>query len=76
MKNENIIKGVLDIKLKDINSGVILFNKINNDGIDAYLNNKKINLIKENNKWKIDYNFEEDGKYKFKIIFHKKLTNL
>ena len=33
-------------------------------------------MINENNKWKIDYNFEKDGKYEFQIIFKNKITNL
>ena len=72
----NIIKGVLDIKVKDINDGVFLFNKRDIDGIDVFLNDNKIDMINEKNKWKIDYNFKEDGKYKFKIVFNNNITSL
>jgi hypothetical protein len=42
--NKNIIKGLLDIKLKEIdNKNVILFNSNIKDEIDVYLNNEKIN---------------------------------
>ena len=72
----NIIEGVLDIKVKNIKNGVILFNKRDIDGIDVFLNDIKIDMINEKNKWKIDYNFKEDGKYKFKIVFKKSITSL
>ena len=77
MKNSknNIIEGVLDIKVNDIKNGVILFNKKNKDGINVYLNDIKINMINEDNKWKIDYNFKKDGKYKFKIIFNNNIKS-
>ena len=75
IKNSNIIKGILDINLKDIKNGVILFNKKSKDGIDVYLNDNKINMINEEEKWKIDYNFKEDGKYNFKIVFNNNITS-
>ena len=74
--NRNIIEGELDIKLNEIGKGIILFNKENKDGIDVYLNEQKINMKKENDKWIIDYNFKKDGKYRFKIIFNNKVTDL
>ena len=70
----NITEGVLDIRVNDIKNGIILFNKKNKDGIDVYLNDIKINMINEDNKWKIDYNFKKHGKYKFKIIFNNNIT--
>ncbi len=41
-KNKNIIKGVLDIKVNEINNSIILFNTDINYEIDVYLNNKKL----------------------------------
>ena len=71
----NVIEGILNIKTDDLYNGVILFNKKNKEGIDVYLNNTKINLIKEENECKMDYHFKEEGKYKFKIIFNNKITS-
>jgi len=63
-KSKYIIKGALDIKLSEIDKNIILFNTDLNDGIDVYLNNKKIEMIKNNNNWIIDNkNFPKDGKY-------------
>ena len=75
-KNGNIITGILDIKFGDIKNGVILFNKDNKKGIDVYLNNNKVNMINEDNKWKINYKFPEEGKYEFKIVFNNAINNL
>ena len=44
--NKNIIKAILDIK---VNKSFKLFNTNINNGIDVYLNNKKINMIKNDN---------------------------
>ena len=72
--NNNIIKAFLDIK---INENIILFNKDNNDGIDVYLNNQKINMIKiNNNQWKVDYIFKKNGNYSFDIVFNNNITNM
>ena len=71
----NIIEGVLKIKVKGINKGVVLFNKRKKDEIEVYLNDTKVNMINEENQWKIDYNFKEDGKYKFKIVFNNNITS-
>ena len=46
-QNKNVIKGILDIKSNEINNKIILFNSDINNGIDVYMNNKKINMIKE-----------------------------
>ena len=32
-------------------------------------------MINEEEKWKIDYNFKEDGKYNFKIVFNNNITS-
>ena len=58
-QNKNVIKGILDIKSDEINNKIILFNSDINNGINIYLNNKKINMIKEDKKWIIDYNFQK-----------------
>ena len=78
INNKNIIEGILDINMEDIQNGIILFNRERIEGIDAYINNKKINLINENNKWKIYENIinGKNGKNKFKIIFNNSLTTL
>ena len=57
--NKNIIKGILDIKLNEIQYNILLFNTDIKEGIDVYLNNKKINMIKDDKQWKIDYKFEK-----------------
>ena len=75
-QNKNVIAGVLEVKLNEINNNIILFNTDINDGIDVYLNNNKINMIKDNNTWKIDYNFIKDGKYNFHIVFNNIITNM
>ena len=73
----NIIEGILDIKLEEINKGVKLFSKYNKNLIEVYLNDKKVNMINDDEKWFIEKNyFQEDGKYKFKIIFIDSLINL
>ena len=74
-KNKNVIRAELDIKANDSNN-IILFNTDINNDIDIYLNNKKINMIKENNQWIINYKFEKDGIYTFDIIFQNIMSNL
>ena len=69
--NKNFIKGELEIKLNEIQDNkILLFNTKIKNGIDVYLNNKKVNMIQDNELWKIDYNFEKDGKYIFQIVFN------
>ena len=43
--------------------GITLFNFQTNVNVDVYLDNKKINVVKDGIKWKIDYNFQKSGKY-------------
>ena len=65
--NKNMIKAILDIK---VNESIKLFNTNINNGIDVYLNNQKINMIKNINiinEWTIDYKFENNGNYIFDI---------
>ena len=33
-------------------------------------------MIKDNKSWKIDNNFEKDGKYEFEIVFNNNITNM
>ena len=73
-ENKNIIRGMLEAKLNDNN--IILFNTDKNDGIDVYIENNKMKMIKDNKKWKIDYKFERKGKYNFQIIFAQKMTTM
>ena len=70
LTNKNRIRVALDIKLKE-NNDIILYNIDDNQGIDVYLNNEKIKMIKEeNNKYKIDYIFEKEKIYIFDIVFN------
>ena len=50
-----------------------LFNTETNKDIDVYINKEKINVIKEGNQWK--YNFNKTGKYMLEIIFNDNITN-
>ena len=71
-KYKNMITSILDINSDDINKDIkLLYNKMNYN-IDVYINNEKINIIKDNKDWK--YNFNKEGKYEFKIIFNDIIT--
>ena len=73
--NKNIIKGMIDINSKEINKNIILFNTDNNNNdIDIFINNEKINKRKYNNQWK--YKFDKKGKYIFEIIFNNNINNM
>ena len=77
-KNNNIIRGILDIEPNESNNKITLFNLFNkdfDDRIDVYLDNKKINMIKENKKRKIDYDFPKERLYTFEIVFKKTITD-
>ena len=74
--NKNTIKALLDIKLDEIGNNIILFNTDIKDGIDVYLNNKKIKMIKDKKSWKIENNFDKDGKYEFEIVFNSIITDM
>ena len=74
--NKNSIYGTLDIKLNEIYNNILLFNSKIKDGIDVFVNNKKINMIIEDNKWKIDYDFQNIGQYTFEITFKNKIDSL
>ena len=75
--NKNMIGGIIDINSNEINNKIHLFNTDFKEGIDVYLNNKKINMIKDNNMWIIDSIFiKKEGKYSFKIIFNNIMNNM
>ena len=69
-----MITGILDINSDDINKDIKLFKNKMNYNIDVYINNEKINIIKDKKNWK--YNFNKEGKYAFKIIFNDIITNI
>ena len=58
------------------NESIKLFNININDGIDVYLDDKKINMIKNKHEWIIDYKFENNGKYTFDIVFNNNINNM
>ena len=70
---DNIITGIIDIQLNDINKDIILYKSI--EEIDVYINNEKINLITKDNNKKI-YKFNKEGKYNIKYQFKNTITNL
>ena len=73
-KYKNTIQGILNITPNDINNDIRLFYTDTNNNIDVYINNEKINVIKDNKDWK--YNFKNEGKYTFKIIFNVIISNM
>ena len=73
VRNINIIKGILFIKLNEINDNILLFNTGIKEGIEVYLENNRINMIKYGNEWKIDHKFEKVGRYPFE---NNNITNL
>ena len=75
-QNKNVIKGELEIDSKDINADINLFKSDYNYEIDLYINDKKAKLIKDNSNWKIDYNFINEGKYPFIMVFNDTVTNM
>ena len=72
--NKNYIKGLLEIKSKEINKNIILFNSDINNSIDVYINKEKVNMTKINNKW--SYCFSKEGKYSFEIAFNNVISNM
>jgi surface protein len=75
-QNKNIIKGEIELKSNDINNSVIIFKSDYNYEIDLYLNNKKTKIIKDNGSWKIDYNFNKEGKYNFTMVFNDTIIDM
>jgi len=72
--HNNVIEGELYIRSDETNINIALFKTEINDGIDVYLNDKNVYMIREYKKWK--YNFQEKGTYKFKIIFNNTIKLL
>ena len=76
------IKCTLFIDKDDFKEDIIIFNNYGNNNddfinnINAYLDENKIDIKKEGNKCKINYNFKKKGEYVIKIIFNKILTNI
>ena len=68
--------------INEIKDGITLFNQYENnkdeikDSIYVFLENKRINIMNEDFKWKLDYNFQKDGFYNLKIILKNELNNL
>ena len=75
-KNKNVIKGVLDVKLNEINKDIVLFNTDIKEGINVYLNHKQIIMSKNVIEWKIHYDFIKEGKYSFEIVFNSPINNV
>ena len=61
IENKNIIRGLIYISSNEINKDIVLFKTDINNNIDVNINNKKVNVIKENDQWK--YNFTKEGNY-------------
>ena len=72
--DKNIIKGLIDINLGDINNNIILFNTDIKNGINVYINKEAIYILRDNNKYK--YNFRKEGKFLFEIVFDNIMTNM
>ena len=70
----NEIKGVIYINPNEINKNIVLFNSENIFEIDVYLDNKKINPLKDIDN-KIYYKFEKAGNYFLEIVFHTLVEN-
>ena len=75
LKKKNEIKGILEINSNDIMQDITLFNSNIQAGIDVYLNQKKINMMRYKNIWRIYHNFVKEGKYEFKIFFRDIITD-
>ena len=74
LENKNSIKGILEIKNNYLNKNINLFNTDNNNNLDVYINNEKMIILKNNNKW--SYCFTKEGKYSFEIVFNDIITNM
>ena len=73
-QNKNVIRGLIYINTTDINKDIVLFNTDANNDIDVFINNQKINVIKDTKKWK--YKFSKEGHYILEIIFNNNITNM
>ena len=76
--NKNVIRGILEINPEETPNN-ILYNIVDPDfkaGIDVYINNKKINMIKEGTRWKMEFDFAKIGQYLFEIIFEETINKM
>ena len=77
---KNMIICILDIELNE--SEIIIFNQNENnkkeikDNVNVFIENKRVNIINEENKWKINYKFQKKGKYNLKIIFKNNIKDM
>jgi surface protein len=69
----SIINIKLYIESGEINNDINLFKTEYFFLIDVYLDDKKINILKKNNKWK--YKFNHEGEYNLKIFFNDIITS-
>ena len=81
-KEKNEIKCIIYIDKNNYKEDIILFNNNDDnknefiDNINVYINENKIDIKNDGNKWKINYNFKNKGEYEIKIIFNKILTSI
>ena len=82
INEKNEIKCNVKIDRDEYKEDIILFNNNDNNKndfinkIDVYIEEKKINIKNEGNKWKINYDFKKVGEYEIKINFNKKLKDI
>ena len=69
-ETKNKIRGIFELKS---NNFCILFNTNIKEKIDVFLDNKKLDMIKEDNKW---ITFGKSGKKTFEIIFDYTINNM
>ena len=74
IKNE--IKGILIINSDNIDKEITFFKTFDAEEIEVYLEQEKIEPEFLEEKWNFNYNFDEDGKYIFNIVFKKPPTKL
>ena len=73
-KNKNMIRGLICINSSEINEEIVLFKADPDNNIDVYINNKKIDILVDDNEWK--YIFSKEGNYLFEIIFNNNINNM
>jgi len=70
------MKGSLKIELNETDKNLVLFKTKIDNGIDLYINEKKINILQYKNEYNICYNFKNDGIYNFEIVFNVTMNDL
>ena len=76
LKNKSVISGILDVDSNDIEKGIILFIGDYDYDMDFYLEDKKVSIEKDfKRNWKISYNFLDEGKYTFSMVFNDTVTD-